>query len=226
MQRLRSAAMVAAVTIGALLASSSLSAQSSDIVKTKGLMFGLHLNGSSIAPEDQDDETSNTRKDRDSGGGAGAQIGWGFTKWFMLYTGVDAARLTINGITGVDDEDDGGEYTLTHLDVGARFSFPSPNHGFAPYLNVALTGRAAFGEVLNEDVTFSGGGATLGGGLMYFFNPKFALDIGLQVTTGKFDEIEVGGVKLDLDELGVDVEKTNSARINVGVKFFPHFGRK
>jgi len=217
---------MAAVTLGALLVSSPLAAQSSDVVKTKGLMFGLHLNGSSISSEDQDIAENNRKKNRDSGGGAGAQVGWGFTKWLMVYAGADAAKVEIKGLTGVDDDDFGGDYTLIHGDLGARFSFPSPNHGFAPYLNAALTTRVVTAEVLNEDVSINGNGVTVGGGLMYFFNPKWALDVGLQFSTGKFTEIEVGGVKLDLDELGVDLENTNSARFNIGMKFFPHFGKK
>lgn len=224
MHKIRSVATVAAVTLGALLVSSPLAAQSSDVVKTKGLMFGLHLNGSSISFEDEDN--SNSSKNRESGGGGGAQVGWGFTKWFMLYGGVDAAKIEIKGVTGVDDDDIAGDYTLIHGDLGARFSFPSPKHGFAPYVNAALTTRVATAEILNEDVAISGNGVTVGGGLMYFFNPKWALDVGLQFSTGKFTDVEVGGVKLDLDELGVDLENTNSARFNIGVKFFPHFGKK
>ena len=224
MMKIRSAATVAAVTLAGMLASSTVSAQSSDVVKTKGLMLGLHLNGSSIAFEDED--VPNAKKERDSGAGAGAQVGWGFTKWFMLYAGADAAKIEIKGVTGLDDDDIGGDYTLIHGDIGARFSFPSPNHGFAPYVNVALTTRVATAEIQNEDVSLSGNGVSFGGGLMYFFNPKIALDLGLQVSTGKFTEIEAGGVKLDLDELGVDLKNTNSARVNIGVKFFPHFGRK
>lgn len=223
MFNIRSAATVAAVTFGALFAS-SLSAQSSSVVKTKGLMIGAHLNGSSIAFEDEDNNTS--KKERNSGAGAGAQVGWGFTKWFMVYGGVDAAKIEIKGVTGLDDDEIGGDYTLIHGDIGARFSFPSQSHGFAPYLNLALTTRVATAEVQDEDVSLSGNGVTFGGGVMYFFNPKWALDLGLQVSTGKFTEIEAGGIKLDLDELGVDVENTNSARINIGVKFFPHFGKK
>lgn len=224
MHKFRLAATVAVATLGAVLFAPSVTAQSSDVVKTKGLMFGLHLNGSSLAFEDED-TPSNSSKNRESGGGLGAQVGWGFTKWFMLYAGADAAKIEVKGVTGVDD-DIGGDYTLVHGDIGARFSFPSPKHGFAPYLNAALTGRVATAEVLDEDVSLSGPGVTVGGGLMYFFNPKWALDVGLQFTAGKFNNVEVGGVKLDLDELGVDVDNTNSARFNVGVKFFPHFGRK
>ncbi len=225
MHKIRLMATMAAITVGALLMAAPVTAQSSDIVKTKGLMFGLHLNGSSIASADEDN-AGNSDKDRQSGGGLGAQVGWGFAKWFMLYTGFDAAKVEMKGVTGVNDDDLGGDYALIHGDIGARFSFPSPKHGFAPYLNAALTARAATGEVLNEDVSISGGGVTLGGGLMYFFTPKWALDVGVQFSTGKFTEVKVGAIKIDLDELGADVDNTNSARINLGVKFFPHFGRK
>jgi hypothetical protein len=227
MHNTRSAATMAAVALGSLLAFSPLSAQSSDVVKTKGLMFGLHLNGSSIKFEGEDETGQGLENNRDTGVGAGAQIGWGFTKWFMLYAGADAAKVEIKGFSGAADEDIAGDYTLIHGDIGARFSFPSPNHGFAPYLNAALTTRVATAEVFDEDVSFSGNGVSFGGGLMYFFNPKWALDVGVQVTAGKFNEVEIGPVKIDLDDLpGVDLKNTNSARFNVGMKFFPHFGKK
>lgn len=223
MFNIRSAATVAAVTFGALFAS-PLSAQSSSIVKTKGLMIGAHVGAASVTTEDEDN--NNSQKERSSGVGGGLQIGWGFTKWLMLYGGVDAAKMEIKGLSGIDDDDFDPDFTLVHADIGVRFSFPSPNHGFAPYVNVAATGRAAGATVVDEDVSISGAGVSFGAGLMYFFNPKWALDLGLQVTSGKFNTVEVGGIKVDLEEQGIDVERTNSGRINVGVKFFPHFGNK
>jgi opacity protein-like surface antigen len=228
MQKMRTAAMVAALSIATLWSSVTANAQAagtpSGITKTKGLMFGLHLHGTSISNEDEDNGSS--KKERASGGGLGAQVGWGFTKWLMVYAGADAAQVTLDNVTGVDDDDVEPDYTFIHGDLGVRFSFPSPNHGFVPYLNAALSARVATAEVLNEDVSISGNGLTLGGGLQYFFTPKWALDVGAQFTAGKFTEVEAGGVKLDLDELGIDVKNTNSARVNVGMKFYPHFGKK
>lgn len=230
MQKLQTAAMATVVALTMLLAPGNAGAQSagssSGITKTKGLMFGLHLNGTTIATEDEDNGVASAKKQRASGGGLGAQVGWGFTRWLMVYAGADAAKVEIEGVTGFDDDNEQPDYTLIHGDVGVRFSFPSAKHGFVPYLNAALTARVAGADLDDEDekVSISSNGISVGGGLQYFFTPKWALDVGLQLSTGKFTEIEAGGIKLDLDELGIDVKNTNSARVNIGMKFYPHFG--
>ena len=67
-----------------------------------------------------------------------------------------------------------------------------------------------------DSASISGTGLTAGGGLMYFFNSKWALDLGLQLTSGKFRRVDDGGEKRN------DLGNANSARINVGMKFFRH----
>ena len=229
MHTFQSAAMVSALSLAALLSTSTATAQNasaaSDVEKTKGLMVGLHLNGTTISFQDQNGASASTKTHRESGGGAGAQAGWGFTKWLMVYAGVDAARVDIEDMPGVEVGTAEPNYTLLHGDIGVRFSFPNPTHGFEPYLNAAYTARGAIAQFENEDVSISGDGVSVGAGLQYFFNPKWALDVGLQLSTGDFTNVEFKGVKVDLNELGVDIKTTNSARLNVGMKFYPHFGK-
>lgn len=232
MYKIRSAATAAAVTLGLLLAASRVTAQTSAVVKTKGLMVGAHINGSSVKfgeiKEDGASTSSSISDDTESGAGGGLIVGWGFTKWLMVYGGFDIAKIKIKGLENIEDFDGPFEilpadYALTHADLGARFSFPSPNHGLVPYLNAALSARVVTAEIAGEEISLSGPAATIGGGFQYFFNPKLALDANVQFTAGKFKDAEALGVKVDLEKFG-DVENSNSARVNVGLRFYPHFG--
>jgi len=56
---------------------------------------------------------------------------------------------------------------------------------------------------------------------LYFFSQKLALDIGLLFSGGKFDNVKVGALSVDLD----DAENSNSARLNIGLKFYPQVKR-
>lgn len=231
MYKIRSVATTAAVALGMLLSANSLSAQST-IVKTKGLMIGAHLGGTSIKfgeIKENANDPSVESDDYESGGGGGIVLGWGINKYFMIYGGVDVAKIKIKGLEDFDDDEPfsvvPGDYSLVHGDLGVRFSFPGANRSLVPYANLAVSMRDASVEVLGEDISLRGPGVTVGGGIQYFFNPKLALDANLQFTAGKFTEAEALGVKIDLDKFS-EVENSNSARINVGIRFYPHFGSK
>ncbi|MGV3710924.1 MAG: outer membrane protein [Gemmatimonas sp.] len=83
--------------------------------------------------------------------------------------------------------------------------------------------RDATVEVLGEEASLRGPAFTVGGGVQYFFNPKLALDAGVQFTAGKFSEAEALGVKIDLDKYA-EVKNSNSARVSVGLRFYPKWG--
>lgn len=51
-----------------------------------------------------------------------------------------------------------------------------------------------------RDVTISGPGFSVGGGVSYYLNPSWALGGGLRWTSGSFDEVKVGNVTVELDE--------------------------
>lgn len=231
MYKIRSVATTAAVALGMLFSASNLSAQST-VVKTKGLMIGGHLGGAAIKfgeiKENKNDPSIGS-DDNESGGGGGLVVGWGINKWLMIYGGVDVASIKIKGLEDFDDDTPfnvvPGDYTLVHGDLGVRFSFPGANRSLVPYANLAVSMRDASVEVLGEEFSLRGPGVTVGGGLQYFFNPKLALDANVQFTAGKFSEAEALGVKIDLDKYS-EVENSNSARINVGIRFYPHFGSK
>ena len=220
--------MVAALLLIALLSTTpqaTAQGATSTVANTKGLTVGVHLNGSTISSTDRDN-VSTAVKERASGVGAGGEVGWGITKWLLVYAGGDAAKVKIKSATRVNADDVQPDYTLIHADIGARVSFPSANHAFVPFVNAALTRRRASTTVENQDISLSGNGFTVGGGGQYFFTSSLALDVGLQYSIGDFTDIEVAGVKYKADDLGVNLDKTNSARINAGMKFYPHFGKK
>ena len=231
MYKIRSVATIAAVTLGLAFTGASLAAQS-PVAKTRGLMVGGHVNGTAIKfgeiKESASDASASASDDYESGPGGGIVVGWGLNKWLMIYAGADVAKIKLKGLEGADDDTFGvvpGDYALVHGDLGARFSYESSNHGFVPYANVAVTSRDASVEVLGEDFSLRGIGLTIGGGMQYFFNPKLALDANVQFTGGKFSEAEAAGVKVDLDKFA-DVQNSNSARVNLGLRFYPHFGGK
>lgn len=227
MHKIRSAAM--ATAIATLLMSSSAMAQVSSANKTKGLMIGAHVNGSSVkfGQIKENASDASTSSEAENGGGGGVQVGWGFTKWLTVYGGFDIAKMKIKELEDLEDADFTllpGDYNLTHADIGARFSLPTEKM-VVPYVNAALSARVVSAEILDEDISLSGPAFTFGAGVQFFFNPKLALDVNLQLSAGKFTEAEAAGVKVDLDKFA-EVENTNSARINIGLKFYPHFGGK
>lgn len=191
---------------GSLLVSSAAGAQDAAPSKTTGFLLGAHLNASSlnISPDEGEDETY-------SGGGLGFTIGYGFSNLLTLYLNVDGAAL----------EDDGDEFTLGQADLGARFSFGGGARRLVPYLDVALSGISAQDEIEtgegDVDIELRGGAFTFGGGLEYFFSPRFALDAGLKISVGSFTEAEIDGETID----DLDDNTATTARINIGVSFRP-----
>ncbi|HSA56173.1 MAG TPA: outer membrane beta-barrel protein [Gemmatimonadaceae bacterium] len=207
-----------AVLVLGLLAfgSSMASAQGGERSNTRNLFLGLSLGGTSLELEDPDDEFGTARE---QGGGASFRLGYGFTSLFALYIEGAAASIDSEGET----------FELAHGDIGARFHFGNPSRAFIPFLDLAFTARAIAVDdfVLFDgqgtqigDLEISGSGISFGGGLLWFFNPKWALDVGLQVTTGEFDTIKFDNISLS----GLEIDAT-SARLKMGVSWFPMSGR-
>jgi hypothetical protein len=181
---------------------------------TSKLFLGAALNGSSIKFEGESAPT-------ETGGGLSLQLGYGFTPKFALF---------LEGSAGpIEPEDAGDEkWTLGHFDIGARYHFGSSASKVRPFLEAALTGRSLMATDADFDddpttapseVTFSGAGFTVGGGLLYFFNPKWAFNGGVKWTTGEFSTVKVDNVSVT----GFEADAT-SARINLGVVWFPKGG--
>ena len=175
---------------------------------TRGFTIGLHISGASLAVESQD---------RNNAGGGGIHVGIGLNRRVTLFLQADGAEF--------DDQssgDIGGVWTLGHFDLGARFNFANSLRSWVPFLQAALGYRAVsvsdpvVNSVAVDELSISGGGLTLGGGVDIYFTESLALDLQLLWTGGEFttltvDNVSVGGLEFD----------AQSSRFNVGVSWWP-----
>jgi hypothetical protein len=178
----------------------ALAAQNAPRSSTTKFFAGLGLNGSSIKAEDGDAE------DRENGSGGQFQIGYGFTPRFALFI-----EGTSAGMTSSNGEND---YILRHGDIGVRYSFANAAKAWIPFLDLAATGRSMLNS--DEDFEATGQALTVGGGLHYFFKPKWAFTTSLKVSVGEFDTGRVGSVSVS----GFEVDATTT-RVGLGVTWFP-----
>jgi hypothetical protein len=192
---------------------------------TEGLFLQGHLSGASVEVE------SNLRQVADedgSGGGLGIKVGYGFTPVFTLYAGLDVAALdNFNpGIFGIDDEivdpffND--EVGYLSFDLGTQLNLGAGRNRLVPYLDLALSYSGIVYELndnfFNEDITVSGAGVSLGGGLKYFLSPTVALDISLTGTASEFEDVTIDGDEFDIPGLEFD---TRAARFGFGIAWYP-----
>jgi opacity protein-like surface antigen len=184
----------------------ALPAQAQRRSNTTGLFLNAHLSANSINYNFEDFDAF--EDESDTGGGLGLQIGYGFSPLVTLYLGLNGASM--------DSDDVEDAYTLAHVDLGTQLNFQSGRSAAVPYGLIALSGRAVTFETNAGDITFSGGGVTLGGGLKYFLSPTFALDLGITGTFGPFTSIEAGGVSVEIDDINA-----SSIRLGLGLSFFP-----
>lgn len=179
-----------------------LAAQPTGPSNTEGLFLHVALDAQSLTYDDDNFQNS------DEGGGLSIRVGYGFSPVFTLYGGISGA--TIDGETnGVVND----LYQFAAGEIGARFNL---NRGRAlrPYLDVALRGVTASSDDLGLE--FQGGGLALGGGVAYFLSPTVALDAALRVGGGDFNELDLGRITLDLDDVGY-----REGRLSVGLTAYP-----
>jgi hypothetical protein len=177
---------------------------------TEKLMVSFALGGTSISSDDFEDE-------RENGGGFSAQLGWGFTRRFMLL--VDASGSVMNS----DAED---QFVLLHGDLLGRFHFVSSTRPWVPFIEGGISARVAGqddaqivgenGQPQSVDLEISGGGITFGGGLRYHVAPAVALGASLRFTVGEFSTVKFNNVSID----GFELDAT-STRLMFGVTWQP-----
>ncbi len=169
----------------------------------KGFFLGLALNGSALTADDLDSDT-------ETGGGLQLQLGWGFNPKLAIFVDGSAASM----------ESDGESWILSHGDLGLRYHFASAGKSFVPFVEGAFSSwigsqdNVDFGSGTG-DLEISGAGFTLGGGFLYFFTSRVALNAGLKWTKGEFDKVKFENVSVE----GLDIDAT-SARLNVGITWF------
>lgn len=202
----RAICFFSAVAVAGLLGSRNpLAGQQST---TRGLNLGFHLQAASLAVQDEEGE---------GGGGAGMRIGYGFNRIVTLYFEVDGVSVDSENAESFQ-----GTWALAHGDLGVRFHFANTLRSWVPYLDVAVGGRgASVSDVESNgtdlgDINFSGGSFSFGGGIYAYFSQNFGLDVGLKISTGTFDKVDIGAISLN----NLDIEAT-SARFKVGVIWWP-----
>ncbi|MEN8374559.1 MAG: outer membrane beta-barrel protein [Gemmatimonadota bacterium] len=188
-----------------MLAAGPLAAQQST---TRGFSLGVQLQGASLSVEDGD---------ADNGGGLGLKLGYGINRIVTLYVALDGAQVTAENAPNLT-----GEWSMAHVDFGARFHFANSLRRWVPYLEAAIGSRVVGvdeAQVDGQDVpdtNFNGAAFTVGGGLSVYVKQSFALDAGLRVSGGEFTEVEVGQVSVG----GLNIDAT-STRLGVGVVWWP-----
>lgn len=194
-------ASIASILLSAAVAAPASAQRVADV---RGLHLGAALNATSIKL----DETAFSDDDRDSGLGANLYAGYNFTNHLGLLLSVTAAKL------GTDDTED---YTVAHLDLLGRASFPGQS-ALVPYLELGASGVGVGYTPDGEDeVELEGIGFTLGAGLNYFFMQRAALDLGLRYTFGEFGSAQIRDRDIETGD-GVGF---NTTRLNLGIAFYP-----
>ena len=166
---------------------------------TKGFFVRPHFLGTAWRLDDYESDTQ-------SGGGMGLNLGYGFNETVAAYIEFSGAEI---------DPDEGENYVLAHVDLGAIFTVGAPTSKLKGNFMVALNGRAFELDQPGLDVEGSGGGLTAGGGILYFFSRSVALDLNLLLSFGEITEIKVNRFTAD-----TNLDATSS-RFNLGVAWYP-----
>jgi hypothetical protein len=152
-----------------------------------------------------------------SGLGGGIEVGYLITPRLLAYAGLDIAKQPID-VAGLD-----GDFGLTHLEAGARLSFPIPRSKAMPYLG-AWVGRRSLSTTVDDfdtgvssDLSLSGLAVGATGGVQLFVSPKLALDGGVSVGVGRMGNVKVDGHREDWGT----PDHTTTTRIKFGANWYP-----
>jgi hypothetical protein len=155
--------------------------------------------------------------DTHSGLGAGVEVGYRVTPRLLAYAGVDIAKQGINEF-GLD-----GDFGLTHIEAGARLSFPITGSRLMPYVG-GWVGRRSLTTTVDDfeaetssDLSLSGFGGGASGGVQFFVSPSLALDGGVSLGIGKMGNVKVDGHKEDWGT----PNNTTTTRIRFGANWYP-----
>lgn len=197
-----------ALTLAALAGLSSGSPLRAQESTTRGFNVGLHVTVASLVVESED---------RSNAGGAGLQLGYGVNRLVTILAEADGAEFDRQPAGDLE-----GTWTMGHFDLGVRFHFANSLRSWVPFLQASIGARAVsvqdpvFESVAVNEVTFSGGTFTLGGGIDLYFTQGFAADVQLLWSGGEFGTITVDNVSRS----GFDLD-ARSSRLNLGVVWWP-----
>ena len=155
--------------------------------------------------------------DTHGGLGAGVEVGYRVTPRLLAYAGVDIAKQGISEV-GLD-----GDFGLTHIEAGARLSFPITGSKLMPYVG-GWVGRRSLTTTVDDfetgtssDLSLSGLGAGASGGVQFFVSPSLALDGGVSLGIGKMGNVKVDGHKEDWGT----PNNTTTTRLRFGANWYP-----
>ena len=152
-----------------------------------------------------------------SGLGGGIEVGYRITPRLLAYAGFDVAKQAID-VTGLE-----GDFGLTHLEAGARLSFPIARSKAVPYVGLWAGRRSLsttaenFDTGVSSDLSMSGMAVGASGGVQVFVSPKLALDGGVSVGVGRMGNIKVDGERQDWGT----PDRTTTTRIRFGANWYP-----
>jgi hypothetical protein len=155
--------------------------------------------------------------DTHSGLGAGVEVGYRVTPRLLAYAGVDIAKQ------GIDEAGLDGDFGLTHIEAGARLSFPITGSKLMPYVG-GWVGRRSLTTTMDDfetgassDLSLSGLGAGASGGVQFFVSPSLALDGGVSLGIGKMGNVKVDGHNEDWGT----PDNTTTTRLRFGANWYP-----
>ena len=155
--------------------------------------------------------------DTQGGLGAGVEVGYRVTPRLLAYAGLDIAKQ------GVDEAGLDGDFGLTHIEAGARLSFPITGSKLMPYVG-GWVGRRSLTTTMDDfetgassDLSLSGLGAGASVGVQFFVSPSLALDGGVSLGIGKMGNVKVDGHKEDWGT----PDNTTTTRLRFGANWYP-----
>lgn len=218
-------------------AGASLRAQSTPVPKsdTRGFTIGAHLVGTTL---------SAAHLSANNELGSGLMVGYGIVRWLSVFTAVDIGTGRIEAAPiGVIAECDcysatnalaespaplqqpftTGDYAYQNYDVGLRFTLPT-SRAWAPFLNIAGSERRAQVQRTSTYVAtksdLRGRATTIGAGIQYFVDRRWAFEGSAQYSKGKFNRQRESG----FNRL-YNVEPTQTVRFTGGLRLYPHLWR-
>ena len=150
------------------------------------------------------------------GAGAGVTAGYGFTRRFSVFASLDVAKQKT-----AQDVEPAGSWGLSHFEVGGRANLALGASSTVPYISASVGRRAMAARTTNEDgeqfdSAITGPMIGLGGGIEHFFSQSMALDAGIGVGYGKFNNVKFGE-----EEYDPKANATTSIRLRLGVTWRP-----
>jgi len=206
---------IAAALISVCAVAPTSSAQQGQVnSRSDGFFVGLGVEGDGVSTH----MAQSTIWTKTAGGGVGLVFGYGFTPRWSLYSDLSTASID-------RDQDQGGRYSLRHLDAGMRVHFRTGRNAVVPFAQFGFSGRSMIehfpqytGSVLTSvnTVESRSTGVGFGGGMNVHFTPALAFSGSVAWTIGNFDGYKLNGQRWE----GVPWHAT-SARMRLGMVWFP-----